>query len=271
MRKIVVTLGATALAATLAACSSSAKHEGAPPPSGNAQAPGTTTPITGGGPIEAAQFVAQATRATEKAQTVKLKESISLLGAKIAVNGAMRFGDKTIDASVTATTPGGPVQVVVSGGDVYLKGLGLGEPGKPWTKNAGAAQQISGALQQADPRKTLQMLSGVGTLRPVGKETVNGVPATHYSVTIDLAKAAKQHPQLAEILGALIKQGVKVEAEQLWVDSQQRPVRVTTTVRAPDPMGKTNKLITSTQEADFLDWGKPVTIAVPPASQVSDR
>lgn len=270
MRKIVVTLGATALAATLAACSSSAKHEGAAPPSGNGQVPGNTTPITGGGPVEAAQFVAQATQATEKAQTVKLKESISLLGANVKVNGAMRFGGNTIDASVTATTPGGPVQVVVSDGDVYLKGLGLGKPGKPWTKNAGAAQQISGALQQADPRKTLQMLSGVGTLRPVGKETVNGVPATHYSVTIDLAKAAKQQPQLAELIDALIKQGVKVEAEQLWVDSQQRPVRVTTTMRVPNPLDK-GKLMTTSQEADFIDWGKPVTITVPPASQVSDR
>jgi hypothetical protein len=29
--------------------------------------------------------------------------------------------------------------------------------------------------------------------------------------------------------------------------------------------------MTSTQQVDFTDWGKPVTITVPPARQVSTR
>lgn len=265
MRKLIVLVGATAIAATLAACSSSAK------PSGDGgTSPTSAAAAPGGGTVLAAQFVARATAATEQAQTVRLRESMSLLGAHVTASGVMRFGQKSTAASVTASTPVGPVQIVVSGGDVYVKGFGSGEPGKPWAKNPGAAQQLAAALQQADPRQTLQLLSGAGTLHRVGSEQIDGVPATHYTVTIDLAKAAKRNAQVARVLDELIKQGVRVEATQVWVDSAQRPVRISSSVQLPDPTGRASSM-TSTQQVDFTDWGKPVTITVPPARQVSTR
>jgi hypothetical protein len=266
MRKLTLLVGATALAATLAACGGGS----AKPSRADSTSPTSAAPAPDAvGSVPAAQFVALATKATEHAQTVRLRESMSLLGAHVTASGVMRFGQKST-ASVTASTPVGPVQVVVSGGDVYIKGLGMGEPGKPWTKNPGAAQQLAAALQQADPRQALQILSGVGALHRVGNDRVNGVLATHYTVTVDLAKAAQRNAQVARVLDELIKQGVRAEATQVWVDSAQRPVRIATSVQVPDPTAKTRSS-TSAQQVDFTDWGKPVTITVPPASQVSGR
>jgi LppX_LprAFG lipoprotein len=270
MRKLIAAVAATGLAATLAACSSSNSDDNGrtTSPGSSSQSSSTTTNGPGGNRIDAAHFVALATTAAEKAQTVKIKVSMSLLGAAITASGDLRFGDKTADASVTSSTPIGPVQVIIVSGDVYTKGLAKGDPGRPWTKNASGATEIGAALKKADPRQTLQMLSSIGTLKPVGTETINGVRATHYSVTVDLAKVAKQQPDLAGLINNLIKQGVKVQDVQLWADSQKRPVRLVTSVQLPNPADPTKK-ITSAQTVDYTDWGAPVTIAAPPADQIA--
>jgi hypothetical protein len=278
MRKLTTTIVTTGLAAiAVAGCTSSKKADGAQttPPG----APSSSGSQTGGGSsgsggtageaIAGAAFVAQATTAVEQAQTVKVKESLSLLGIPLTANGVARFGDQTADADVTSDTPAGPVQVIIVDGDVYIKGLTKGDPGKPWTKNAGQAKDIGAALKQADPRLALKLFSDVGTLKQVGAETVNGVSATHYSVTVELAKVAQQHPELADILNTLIKQGVKTQDVQLWVDAQKRPVRITTSVQLPNPV-KPGTKITSNQTTDFSDWGAPVTIQAPPADQVAN-
>jgi hypothetical protein len=273
MRKLTTAVVTTGLAAiAVAGCTSSKKTEGtpAPPPSTS----GTSGAQTGGGggaggPVAGAAFVAAATTAVEQAQTVKVKESMSLLGIPLTANGVAKFGDQTVAADVTSSTPVGPVQVIIVDGDVYLKGLSKGVPGKPWTKNADASKDIASALKQSDPRMVLKMFSDVGTLKQVGTENINGVSATHYSVTVELAKVAQQHPELASVLNALIKQGIKTQDVQLWVDSQKRPVRIVTSTELPNP-AKPGSKITSNQTIDFTDWGAPVTIQAPPADQVAN-
>jgi hypothetical protein len=273
MRKWTTTIVTTGLAAiAVAGCTSSKKTEGTPvsPPA----TPGSSSTQTGGsggagGPVPGAAFVAAATTAVEKAQTVKVKETMSLLGIPLTANGVAKFDDQTVAADVTSSTPVGPVQVIIVDGDVYVKGLTKGAAGKPWTKNAGESKDIASALKQSDPRLALKMFSDVGTLKPVGSETINGVSATHYSVTVELAKLAKKFPDLASVLNELIKQGIKTQDVQLWVDSQQRPVRIVTSAEIPNP-AKPGSKITSNQTVDFTDWGAPVTIQAPPADQVAN-
>jgi hypothetical protein len=280
MRKLSIAIAVTGVAVALAACSSSKNDSSSTAPvtapaSGGTSSAGSSTPAGGGNSggsaagIDAASFVAQATAATEKAQTVKVKESMTLLGIPITANGAAKFSDQTADADVTSNTPAGPVQVIIVGGDVYLKGLTKATPGKPWTKNAGESKEIASALKQSDPRLALQMFADVGTLKQVGTETINGVSATHYSVTVELAKVAKQHPEVADILNVLIKQGVKTQDVQLWVDAQKRPVRIVTSAQLPNP-AKPGQKIDSRQTVDFTDWGAPVTIQAPPSDQVAE-
>ena len=268
MRKLSIAIAVMGVAVALAACSSSKPDSSPSSPSPASSSSSSSTTRGAGTGIDAAAFVAQATAATEKAQTVKIKESMSLLGVPITANGVARFGDQTADADVTSTTPVGPVQVIIVDGDVYTKGLSRGNPSKPWTKNAGESKEIAEALKQADPRMALKMFSDVGTLKQMGTETVNGVSATHYSVTVELAKVAQQHPELADILNVLIQNGVKTQDVQLWVDSQKRPVRLVTSAQLPNPV-KPGAKINSTQSVDFTDWGAPVTIQAPPADQVA--
>ncbi len=269
MRKVTVALAASALAATLAACSSSGTGHSSTPPA----APGTNAPAPASGtgadaPLEAAQFVQAATAATSKAQTVKFKESMNLLGAAITMNGAARFGDEGVDASVTSDTPIGTIQVVIVQGVVYMKIPGKGKPGRPWVKGDFADQELAPALRQADPRQWLQLLAGVGTLKPAGHDTINGVPSTHYSVTVDLTKVAKKNADLAKLIKQLTDEGVKVQDIQIWVDADKRPVRLVTSIQLPNPRSPANKT-TSTQTVDYTGWGAPVTITAPPASQVT--
>jgi hypothetical protein len=269
MRKLTTAIVATGLAAVaVAGCSSSKKSGGTTTPLPGT--PSTAAVQNGGtGSVAGAAFVAQATTAVEQAQTVKFKESMTLLGIPLTADGVAKFGDQGADVDVTSNTPAGPVQVVILGGDVYTKGLGQGAPGKPWTKNAGAAKNIASALKQSDPRLAIKMFADVGTLKQVGTETVNGVSATHYSITVDLAKVAQQHPDLADVLNLLIKQGVKTQDVQLWVDSQKRPVRIVTSGQLPNP-AKPGTKIESKQTVDFTDWGAPVTIQAPPSDQVAN-
>lgn len=264
MRKVSIAIAVTGVAVALAACSSAT-------PSSTSSAPATSSSSSSdrAAGVDSAAFVAQATAATDKAQTVKVKESMSLLGIAITANGVAKLGDQTADADVTSDTPLGPVQVIIVNGDVYTKGLSRGNPSKPWTKNAGESKEIAAALKQADPRLALKMFSDVGTLKQVGTETVNGVSATHYSVTVELAKVAKQHPELADILDLLIQNGVKTQSVQLWVDSQKRPVRISMSAQLPNP-AHSGSMINSTQSVDFTDWGVPVTIQAPPADQVAN-
>jgi hypothetical protein len=274
MRKLSIAIAVTGVAVALAACSSSKNDSSpsAPASSSSGSISQAAGGISGGGSgagIDAASLVAQATAATEKAQTVKVKESMSLLGMQLTASGVAKFGDRTADADVTSSTPIGPVQVIIVDGDVYTKGLSKGNPSKPWTKNAGESKEIASALKQADPRLALQMFSDLGTLKQIGTETVNGVSATHYSVTVDLAKVAKQHPEVAEILNVLIQQGVRTQDVQLWVDAQKRPVRIVTSAQLPNP-AKAGVKISTTQSVDFTDWGAPVTIQAPPSDQVAD-
>jgi len=272
MRKLTTAIAATGLAAIAVAGCTSSKTDGtpAPPPS----TPGSSGAQTGGGggaggSVAGAAFVAAATTAVEQAQTVKVKETMSLLGIPLTANGVAKFDDQTVAADVSSSTPVGPVQVIIVGGDVYVKGLNQGAAGKPWTKNAGESQDIASALKQSDPRLALEMFSDVGTLEQVGTENINGVSATHYAVTVELAKIAQQHPELASVLNALIKQGIKTQDVQLWVDSQKRPVRIVTSADLPNP-AKPGSKIASNQTVDFTDWGAPVTIQAPPADQVAN-
>jgi hypothetical protein len=265
MRKLILAWSAITLLAALAACSSSTTKKGDSMSSaGPGGATGQAPPAGPGGKIAAAQLIAQATAATDQAQTVKVKMSTAALGLSITGTGAVRFGGNDIAESLTENMASvGQIRAVVIDGDIYLKVPGLGTAQRPWVKNPPEVTQFTDGLKQSDPRQMLQLLAGVGTVTPTGQETVDGVQTTHYSVDVDLAKTAKLLPPgLAKVLQTLIRQGVTHEGVQLWVDSQKRPVRVATSVLVPDPRDAGTKTTSSTT-IDYYGWGAPVSITAP--------
>lgn len=267
MHGIAGVIGVCAAAALAAGCASSTSGHA---PSGAVQPPQSSagsSPVPGNaGPLSGAQFARVTTAAAEHAQTVKIEERTSFLGEPLSGTGALRFAAGAADATFAVHSNGLDVQIVMAGGDVYVKGFGSATPGKPWRKSDPAdAADMTAMLKAADPRHTVRMLAAVGTMRPVGQETMNGVPAAHYSVKVDMAKVAQQVPELASEARVAMKAGVQVEYVQVWVGADQLPVRLMTSASVPGNGGK--KKVTS-QITDYSDWGKPVDIQAPPPDQV---
>ena len=92
-------------------------------------------------------------------------------------------------------------------------------------------------------------------------ESVDGVEARHYQVTVDTAKSLKASG-LDKIGGLPLKELLKSMPKQttsdLWLDSDNLIVKMTSDATA-----------SSTYEIHYSSWGKSVHVSAPPASQVA--
>lgn len=93
------------------------------------------------------------------------------------------------------------------------------------------------------PDETWRVWGAAGDFEVVGRETVDGVDATHYRLTAGEAGA-----DLAEGLSTV----------DVWVGADDLPVRAE--VGVTDPV--------STVSISYSDWGVPVDVQAPPADQV---
>jgi hypothetical protein len=89
----------------------------------------------------------------------------------------------------------------------------------------------------------------------VGKETVDGTATDHYRLAIDAKAIASALPSLAAEASSAIPD---TETVDVWFDGDGRYKQM-----KMDTGGET---VTET----FSDWGRPVTVKAPPASQVQD-
>jgi hypothetical protein len=273
MRKLTTTIVTTGLAAiAVAGCTSAKKTDGHPqlPPASSGSSSQSAGGNGGGAGISAVGFVKAATDATRQAQTVKIKETGTILGQQFTADGALRFSGNTVDADVKEHSGLGEIEVIYVQDTFYIKGIEKGDPGKPWTKDSSLSKTIGPLVKKADPSQMLQLLTTTSNLTPLGTETVNGVHTTHYSVQIDLTRLAQHDPDLAKLVEDAMQMGAKTQALDVWIDDQKRPARLRTTVEAPNPVDKSKKL-TFSQTVDYSDWGAPVTIQAPPADQVAER
>jgi hypothetical protein len=146
---------------------------------------------------------------------------------------------------------------------------------KPWLKmdltkvaalngiDLGSLQQ----LNQADPMQSLRYLTGSAKSRELGYDQVRGVFTKHYALTIDLDRLLKGNKQLQHALKQLRSfTGTKLPAEA-WVDGQGLLRKLTmnfTLARTPDGP------VSMSFSEELYDFGKPVHVHMPPASQVTD-
>ena len=130
---------------------------------------------------------------------------------------------------------------VIDGNTLYVKGMSLGatstDRSKPWasiplTGPAGARYANS------SPFSSLAKLSSTGPVDVVGQEDVRGVRATHF----------RHHAPGGQL--------------DTWIDARGLVRREVVSIA----LGQ-DGTVTSTQE--YFDFGVPVNIVVPPASQVA--
>ena len=138
--------------------------------------------------------------------------------------------------------------------------------------------QLSSSSQ--DSTQLLSYLQSVSTsgITTVGPATIKGVPTTEYKATIDLTKQADQKSPAAQ---AAIK---SLEAQlnattlpvQVWLDAQGRVRQVSkqlqVSTNAQSSGGTTVPAASGSisTTVDYYDFGTPVAVQAPPASQVDD-
>jgi hypothetical protein len=124
----------------------------------------------------------------------------------------------------------------------------------------------------ADPADLLASLRAISSqVTKLGGSTIRDVPVTGYRVAVDPAKAAARLPgwqragfrSFARILG---RGTIPVE---VWVDAQNLVRRVQISPHPPGGTGSPGGHARLTQTTDFWDFGVPVRVSAPPASQVA--
>jgi hypothetical protein len=170
----------------------------------------------------------------------------------------------------------GSMRTLMSGTTMYMN---MGDAtaakmgGKHWMKldlsSLGASGQAMADQMNSnssnDPATQLKLFTSSGDIKRVGQETVNGVQATHYSGSVDLAKlAGQQDSSLKSLLAQSTKLGLTSMNLDLWVNDQGLPVRMH---EATPPTATAQFDVT----ADYSDYSTtPVTVTAPAADDTND-
>jgi hypothetical protein len=146
--------------------------------------------------------------------------------------------------------------------------------GKTWMAMPDSATSASALLGigggGGDPADLLASLTAMSSgVTSLGPATLRGVPVTGFAFKVDPAKAAGKAPSAdrasLEALGKLF--GAAEIPVDVWVDGHNLVRQEKLTLAVPDGTGAPGgtRLVITT---DFYDFGVPVRVSAPPASQV---
>ncbi|CAL9667627.1 hypothetical protein SUDANB176_07306 [Streptomyces sp. enrichment culture] len=215
------------------------------------------------------------TAEAESARMV-IKMKLSAEGRTVASNGEGVIDLAEGDSVMTITAEGKSIEQRVVDQVLYQKvGGQRTAEGKPWIKidlKKVAAQQGMNNQQIGDPAKTAAYAKAITDkdVTKVGTEKIGGVDATHYRVSVDVAKLPGGD-RVREQLGPTLPMHV-------WLDEEGRLRRqqIDMTVKAPastsakpDNSAAPQQLKMSTV-MEFSDFGTEVDAQAPPAGQAAD-
>lgn len=128
-------------------------------------------------------------------------------------------------------------------------------------------QLVQSIRDNADPTKSFTQYGDAITIVDSTEEQLEGSPAVRYRLKLDMAKAvaAQPDPALKQSLQQSVQSGLTALEYTLWLDGQNRLVRVLLDQPLPQNQG------TFTLDAHYRDWGQPMQIDQPPADQVQVR
>jgi hypothetical protein len=147
--------------------------------------------------------------------------------------------------------------------------------GKSWVAvPAGMSEGPEGSMLSpigggTDPADLLASLTAISnSVTSLGSTTTRGVPVTRFRVEIDPAKAAERVPswERASFLGFTKSLGSGTIPVDVWVDKQNlvRQVKLSLSGGLGGPAS--GRMVEVT---DFYDFGVPVRVSAPPASQTA--
>jgi hypothetical protein len=156
---------------------------------------------------------------------------------------------------------------------IYLKlsGAAAARLPKPWlkmsfkdvSKMSGInLDQVLSQARQSDPSKQLDLLAASGDITEIGQESVDGADVTHYRGSANLKKLAGAAGVDAAFVAELAKSGITSIDYDIWINADKLPVKL---VEHMTVQGKA-----TTMTINLSDYGVPVTLKLPAASQVTD-
>ncbi|MFE9701201.1 hypothetical protein [Streptomyces sp. NPDC006270] len=280
-RRMGTALAAAAALTSIAACGGSGGSSGSG--KDKAGAVGKVSPVAA---------LKQVQQKTGGAQSAKV-EGTTEMGTAVSMkqSGAIGWADG-LSGTLTITYTGGTMGDALkqAGGDGsmearYFKdeyyanmgdGMAANTGGKHWIRYSykdiaelgGASGDVmKDQLQNSTPEQGVKALLASGDVKKVGQEDVRGVPATHYSGTVDVAELTAKNSNLdAEQLAAFKEQlalaGVSTQTVDIWVDKNDLLVKKTE--RGEMKTGTFNSTLF------YSDYGIEVPSERPPASDTVD-
>ncbi|MBA2560961.1 MAG: LppX_LprAFG lipoprotein [Propionibacteriales bacterium] len=206
------------------------------------------------------QTVAAAQKEVESAHMVA---TIEAAGSSGAISGDFTgFSDiASMSMDMQLKLAGKQIQMRLVDKTLYLSGAGISsDKSKPWVKIDlnDPNNPLASLMDTANPQSFTSYLQAVETLDDKGTETVDGVQAHHYVLTVDTAKALAANPALKG--QDMSKLGLPAEiTTDVWLNDDDLPVKMSV------PLGKVASF-----EAHFSKYGEPVSVEAPPADQVGD-
>jgi hypothetical protein len=205
-------------------------------------APAATSPLT------QANFADRVFKALEKAGSAKVHFESGAGGQTVKGNGEIKYGDP-MSLRVTMETPkgatGAPSEMLMVGNTFYI---GMGDKYMTLPIDAFKSMGVPDLSANLDPRIQAKAFKSAVTKfdKSGDPETIDGVQATPYTVTIDPKKSP-------DVFGTMIKDPI-------------------TTVYYIGPDDLLRKMVYKDKNGEFIstysDWGVPVTIEAPPASKL---
>lgn len=234
--------------------------------------------------VSVADAMSLTTKTTQQFSSAHLTvaEKIEAKGKSMTIdaNGAVSWRPLAMDMTMTSAQFSqlgtDSVHMLMSGTTMYMNVGTSGAArlgGKHWMKmdfaELGAAgKALAEQLNKSsgnDPSTQIKLFTSSGDIHRVGAETVDGVQTTHYTGTVDLAKLVDtQDPNLKSVVAQDTQLGLTTMNVDLWVDAQNRPVRVHQSTNA-------GSAVSLDMTADYSDFStSPVTITPPAASDTID-
>jgi hypothetical protein len=153
--------------------------------------------------------------------------------------------------------------------------------GKTWVRGTAGDVKAGGfdfkeldSFTRNDPRDVLEALRGLsGDIETLGTEELRGVETTHYRVLLDPGALAKRatagNPDATSLLGQLTAQDDIADVPlDVWIDGNGLVRKLSLALEAADQSSGQSGGVSLAFE--LWDYGEPVEIDVPPASQVVD-
>lgn len=291
MRKSLIAAGVLSLVLTVGACGDeepTAGSTGGEPGSSESgksgSSEGTDPGASGGsGSISNAGGLADlVTKQTSQAKTSKVSMTMDMGQMSMKMDGEGEYSGADSKMKMTMDMMGQKIDMVLVDKTMYMKMPAGGEAGKPWIKmtaeemtKLGGGANFDKQMEMSDPANFLDMLQDNGKILNESKEQLDGQEATKYSAEVDIQKMLESTGQSAQGLDTSKIDKLPMD---VWLNSDNLPLQIEMDMgplmkqaaeQAGDkmPAGMENAKMV----AKYTDWGEPVDVKAPPASQVSDK